>query len=727
MVGINASNSTIILDAAGDAVVGNAAAHGGGGGFYFHYDATVEPRAPPAYNTLRTNKRSSTLGNSALFGKDVATGPRSLKFQRAYYAGEASGEALNATGLTVMVKDAYGSTVKTFSGALTIVEAVGANGSTCSPDLSGDTKADFAAGLATFEDLAIYCAPGAEVRLRASLSTDCCGDFEAETVVGLRNCVAGEYLYEDSAGKVSCQACPAGSVSYEPAASCARCPDNAACAGGHGLVPDRGYWRGAGDSLNVLKCASDDFCAADVDLWDFAPLETARSPSPQCAHRHAGPRCALCERGTYLEEASLKCRACASDASIDDTSYALAGVALGIVFLALVLYGLWRRYGHVVVDSETFAALNEKWLPLLVPKLKIAVVTFQIVGSFSEAFASVTYPRSFGEFARSLDVLGFDPTALFSESLACSYKEWDYLTKLQKFTVVPVVVLGVLFVAYRVAERRCGPEAKPAFALAGLLVAHLSYTTVSGVVLASLFCDDDYDDEPDGSPFEGGEWLAADYSVDCKTARYKWHAIYAVFCIFIYPIGVPLCFFLALLAVRDKISVTRDHAHFVDRILAGGDGVLEVEVSLEASLEPCTTDSERSFRRRYSSSTPSGTAPLSRREKTAAARLYQSRLAVHRAAVEYVHVRDAIREFRTRHIFNATSMYANVKVRDRTIRPCFENSTRAIDSSKNRGNPSRSRRAARGFAGPRARPSGFGRFRRFLDVGAPGARLSSFL
>ena len=329
-----------------------------------------------------------------------------MKFQRAYYAGEASGEALNATGLTVMVKDAYGSTVKTFSGALTIVEAVGANGSSCEPDLSGDTKADFYAGLATFEDLAIYCAPGAEVRLRASLSTDCCGDFEAETVVALRNCVPGEYLYEDSAGKVSCQACPAGSVSYEPTTSCARCPDNAACAGGHGLVPDRGYWRGAGDSLNVLKCASDDFCAADVDLWDYAALETARSPSPQCAHRHAGPRCALCERSTYLEEASLKCRACASDASIDDTSYALAGVALGIVFLALVLYGLWRRYGHLVVDSEMFVTLNEKWLPLLVPKLKIAVVTFQIVGSFSEAFASVTYPRLFGEFARSLDVLG---------------------------------------------------------------------------------------------------------------------------------------------------------------------------------------------------------------------------------------------------------------------------------------------------------------------------------
>ena len=50
----------------------------------------------------------------------------------------------------------------------------------------------------------------------------------------------------------------------------------------------------------------------------------------------------------------------------------------------------------------------------------------------------------------------------------------------------------------------------------------------------------------------------------------------------------------------------------------------------------------------------------------------------------------------------------------------------AVERSKNRGNPSRSRRAARGFAGPRARSSGFRRFRRFLDVGAPGLGVRKF-
>ena len=50
----------------------------------------------------------------------------------------------------------------------------------------------------------------------------------------------------------------------------------------------------------------------------------------------------------------------------------------------------------------------------------------------------------------------------------------------------------------------------------------------------------------------------------------------------------------------------------------------------------------------------------------------------------------------------------------------------AVERSKNRGNPSRSRRAARGFAGPRARSLGFGRLRRFLDVGPPGLGVRGF-
>ena len=50
----------------------------------------------------------------------------------------------------------------------------------------------------------------------------------------------------------------------------------------------------------------------------------------------------------------------------------------------------------------------------------------------------------------------------------------------------------------------------------------------------------------------------------------------------------------------------------------------------------------------------------------------------------------------------------------------------AVDPSKNRGNPSRSRRAARGFAGPARAAVGISAVRRFLDVGARGLGVRDF-
>ena len=62
---------------------------------------------------------------------------------------------------------------------------------------------------------------------------------------------------------------------------------------------------------------------------------------------------------------------------------------------------------------------------------------------------------------------------------------------------------------------------------------------------------------------------------------------------------------------------------------------------------------------------------------------------------------------------DAARRRATPRAARRRAAPAATAAPSAVDPSKNRGNPSRSRRAARGFAGPRARPSGFGRFRPF--------------
>ena len=94
--------------------------------------------------------------------------------------------------------------------------------------------------------------PGSIVALEATISA---AGLVADASVNLTDCVAGEY-YNSGV----CTTCPRGKVSFEPTDSCHTCPDDATCSGGHALVPDDGYWRSTSLSLNVLKCASDDYC-----------------------------------------------------------------------------------------------------------------------------------------------------------------------------------------------------------------------------------------------------------------------------------------------------------------------------------------------------------------------------------------------------------------------------------------------------------------------------------
>ena len=49
-------------------------------------------------------------------------------------------------------------------------------------------------------------------------------------------------------------------------------------------------------------------------------------------------------------------------------------------------------------------------------------------------------------------------------------------------------------------------------------------------------------------------YLYKDYSVDCNRLRYKSHVPYAVFCIFIYPVGIPLLYATLLWGHRVTLS-----------------------------------------------------------------------------------------------------------------------------------------------------------------------------
>ena len=114
-----------------------------------------------------------------------------------------------------------------------------------------------------------------------------------------------------------------------------------------------------------------------------------------------------------------------------------------------------------------------------------------------------------------------------------------------------------------------------------------------------LFCDDDFGGEPAGSPLADSSWLAADYAVSCRSRRYAVHRVYAIFCIFIYPVGVPAVFLALLLSVRDRVT-TRDYDVFVRNVLKGGDDVLAVSSAQVGGKGP-ESPAELRFRENYAS------------------------------------------------------------------------------------------------------------------------------
>ena len=76
------------------------------------------------------------------------------------------------------------------------------------------------------------------------------------------------------------------------------------------------------------------------------------------------------------------------------------------------------------------------------------------------------------------------------------------------------------------------------------MIIFLIYPSTSSTVLFYFQC----------TPVEGGlSYLRADFSIDCNSSQYTTWLIYAWAMVFVYPIGVPLLYWLLLMSHGDKL------------------------------------------------------------------------------------------------------------------------------------------------------------------------------
>lgn len=202
-------------------------------------------------------------------------------------------------------------------------------------------------------------------------------------------------------------------------------------------------------------------------------------------------------------------------------------------------------------------------------KLKIVVATFQVVLS-TATVCHVTLPAAFTRFTEGLTFLNLNFAHLFPVSCAIKL---DYMGILLVATVGPLIVTGLLVVCLllesvvwtgKVYGKSLSKEEKT-FQLMRMAVRYLDYwfyltylilPSVSTTIFQAFICTDI--DPNNEYPGENKYYLTADMSISCQSDYYRSWRVYAAFMILVYPLGIPLSYFLVLYKNRREISTRQE-------------------------------------------------------------------------------------------------------------------------------------------------------------------------
>jgi predicted outer membrane repeat protein len=227
----------------------NSALNGGGAVYWDSLDAT-EPIG------LKLN---AYVSNTALYGDDVATAPRSLSLgaKSSYNITQYS---TFSPPVYVSAVDFYNQVVKTESSAYVVASLL--YQPTCyqtSGSVSGGTVQQLTQGESIFSSLVASCDPGYSMTVNITYTVDG-NTLSVDVPMHFRACVRGEYY-----GDHMCSSCENGTYSLTDPSSvslsrltqievCKKCPDGADACYGDVMVMKEGYWRVSSEASTVLWC-----------------------------------------------------------------------------------------------------------------------------------------------------------------------------------------------------------------------------------------------------------------------------------------------------------------------------------------------------------------------------------------------------------------------------------------------------------------------------------------
>lgn len=202
--------------------------------------------------------------------------------------------------------------------------------------------------------------------------------------------------------------------------------------------------------------------------------------------------------------------------------------------------------------------------------------------------ANVTYPGVWRQFLEGLSAfVGLDFGLVLSSG--CVF-DVDFHGRMLVSTIAPLAALGLLGLTFRVGvlrNRASSPNIESAAAALGsvrrkhasvaLLISFLVYSSVSSTVFRMFACE---------TLDDGNEYLRADYTIECDSAKHEALKIYAAFMIVVYPVGIPALYAALLWSERDVLKDGRRRGRSHGNLGLSSPNILQLTADLWKPYTP---------------------------------------------------------------------------------------------------------------------------------------------
>lgn len=299
-----------------------------------------------------------------------------------------------------------------------------------------------------------------------------------------------------------------------------------------------------------------------------------------------GPLCGVCEDSYAFRTSTQRCEPCSNSLALDG-AVILALCFIGLIGLIVTFVysrpyvrerlktfddvyvlifsslGVLKSLQDSTPESKRFAA--RKIARRVQIRLKIYITLWQII-SIVPFTLDMQFPSAYSTITTVLGV--FNLSISRSTLVSCSSgNSYDAIDELMVETIYPIVLVAMIWSAnsihVAVASARASPSVDNISSIrANYFKAFLvfSYLVLPGtsVTIFRIFSCQDID--PDNVSPGDDLYMTVDYSVSCTSARYNMGLVWAIVCIFIYPVGIPLYYCYELYIHRESIRDRTTHS-----------------------------------------------------------------------------------------------------------------------------------------------------------------------